>query len=404
MIIIHEEIVKNPNEEVNKLIDDFVKTLKSDDIDIKEVSYNDKIIFLNSKADYEYATYLLDHEYTKEKQLGIRVGMYMAPGLNYDIPDPVMMDEDLDRNDDSEEILVENEPDYPQEQIEDALRVLGYIFKGYEVDGRLITTYNGKTSYFDDFTDAQDFILNMYLNDKDNEEYKWAYDVLVGNKTVDDYWESDYSITESSDSSDKLTLNDLKEYTVLVQGMFDNRTWRDDCIYALEELGVPYITVNRGSMSYWLAKNDKDAEPIIKTIQKHGHAFKNHINSDRWNKFKTIEVVKYDPEDSYAVEVLRETVTLNEDDYSEEIQNAIDELQATTSRDLNNVKKRISFTDEFDNGRVTYSWNKWTPEEAELKAKEQSLRNPDRIYYVIYDGVGGSNIHWQNGELLLGNY
>ena len=295
MIIIHEEIVKNPNEEVNKLIDDFVKTLKSDDIDIKEVSYNDKIIFLNNKADYEYATYLLDHEYTKEKQLGIRVGMNMAPGLNYDIPDPVMMDEDLDRNDDSEEILVENEPDYPQEQIEDALRVLGYIFKGYEVDGRLITVYNGKTSYFDDFTDAQDFILNMYLNDKDNEEYKWAYDVLVGNKTIDDYWESDSIITV-------------------------------------------------------------------------------------------------------------ESVTLNEDDYSEEIQNAIDELQATTSRNLNNVKKRISFTDEFDNGRVIYSWYKWTPEEAELKAKEQSLRNPDRTYYVIYDGVGGSNIHWQNGELLSGNY
>ena len=295
MIIIHEEIVKNPNEEVNKLIDDFVKTLKSDDIDIKEVSYNDKMIFLNNKADYEYATYMLDYEYKKEKQLGIRVGMYMAPGLNYDIPDPVMMDEDLDRNDDSEEILVENEPDYPQEQIEDALRVLGYIFKGYEVDGRLITTYNGKTSYFDDFTDAQDFILNMYLNDKDNEEYKWAYDVLVGNKTIDDYWESDSIITS-------------------------------------------------------------------------------------------------------------ESVKLNEDDYNEEIQNAIDELQATTSRDLNNVKKRISFTDEFDNGRVIYSWYKWTPEEAELKAREQSLRNPDRIYYVIYDGVGGSNIHWQNGELLLGNY
>lgn len=295
MIIIHEEIVKNPNEEVNKLIDDFVKTLKSDDIDIKEVSYNDKIIFLNNKADYEYATYLLDHEYKKEKQLGIRVGMNMAPGLNYDIPDPIMMDEDLDRNDDSEEILVENEPDYPQEQIEDALRVLGYIFKGYEVDGRLITVYNGKTSYFDDFTDAQDFILNMYLNDKDNEEYKWAYDVLVGNKTIDDYWESDSIITV-------------------------------------------------------------------------------------------------------------ESVTLNEDDYSEEIQNAIDELQATTSRNLNNVKKRISFTDEFDNGRVIHSWYKWTPEEAELKAREQSLRNPDRIYYVIYDGVGGSNIHWQNGELLLGNY
>ena len=295
MIIIHEEIVKNPNEEVNKLIDDFVKTLKADDIDIKEVSYNDKIIFLNNKADYEYATYLLDHEYIKEKQLGIRVGMNMAPGLNYDIPDPVMMDEDLDRNDDSEEILVENEPDYPEERIEDALRVLGYVFKGLEVDGRLITKYNGKTSYFDDFTDAQDFILNMYLNDKENEEYKWAYDVLVGNKDFDDYWQSDSIITS-------------------------------------------------------------------------------------------------------------ESVKLNEDDYNEEIQNAIDELQATTSRDLNNVKKRISFTDEFDNGRVIYSGYKWTPEEVELKAREQSLRNPDRIYYVIYDGVGGSNIHWQNGELLLGNY
>lgn len=88
------------------------------------------------------------------------------------------------------EVLVEEELIYPVEQIQDALQVLGYVFKGFETDGRLITQYNKSgTIYFDNWEDAQDFVLNMYTNNKSDNDYKWAYLVLTGEKTFDEYWE-----------------------------------------------------------------------------------------------------------------------------------------------------------------------------------------------------------------------
>lgn len=198
MIIIHEEEVKNPNKDLDAVLDKFVKKLEEENVDIKKVSYRNKTIFVSNKEDYEYVTALLDHDYKEEKKLGVRVAMDIEPGVNLDIPDPVIANEDIDKTDDTEEILLENEPDYPEEQIKDALQVLGYTVKGYEYDGRLITKYGKSgTVYFDDWADAQDFILNMYTNNKTDKEYKWAYDVLVGNKTFDDYWESDNLKTES---------------------------------------------------------------------------------------------------------------------------------------------------------------------------------------------------------------
>ena len=199
MIIIYEEASKNPNNEIDKLLDDFVDKLEKEDVDIKRVSYHNKTVYVTNKEDYEYVTAFLDHDYKKEKQLGVRVAIDLEPGVNFDVPDPVIANEDIDKTDDTEEILLENEPDYPEEQIKDALQILGYTVKGYEYDGRLITKYGkSNTVYFDDWTDAQDFILNMYENDKTDEEYRWAYDVLVGNKTFDDYQESDYELTKES--------------------------------------------------------------------------------------------------------------------------------------------------------------------------------------------------------------
>ena len=302
MIIIHENVLGNPNEEIEVTMDNFIKELKADGVDIKKVSYRNKTIFVYTEEDYAYVTALLDHDYPEEKQMGIRVAIQLEDGVNYDIPDPVITNEDVDKTDDAEEILLEDEPNYPEDNIIDALQVLGYTFKGSEVDGRVMfKNPDNKTTYFDDFADAQDFIINMYLNNKSDNDYKWAYDVLIGDKSFDDYWTYDYDITESLNSSDKLTLDDLKEYTILVQGMFNNNTQRDDCVYALEKLDIPYIAVNNGNMKYWLAEDDEDVATIIKTIKKYGQAVKHPITPEKWDRFKTIKVEKYDWDDSYIV-------------------------------------------------------------------------------------------------------
>lgn len=62
--------------------------------------------------------------------------------------------------------------------------------------------------------------------------------------------------------------------------------------------------------------------------------------------------------------------------------------------------KRIARADEFDNGSVMHSdWKKISDEEAEDVAKEKSLADPNKIYYVQYDDImnPSSDIYWVNG-------
>lgn len=62
--------------------------------------------------------------------------------------------------------------------------------------------------------------------------------------------------------------------------------------------------------------------------------------------------------------------------------------------------KRVARTDEFDNGSVMHGdWKKISDEEAEDVAKEKSLADPNKIYYVQYDDImnPSSDIYWVNG-------
>ena len=62
--------------------------------------------------------------------------------------------------------------------------------------------------------------------------------------------------------------------------------------------------------------------------------------------------------------------------------------------------KRIARYNEFDNGNVLHNYEKMTSEEAEEKAKQASLDNPDDIYYVAYDDImdSSSDLRWINGK------
>ena len=63
-------------------------------------------------------------------------------------------------------------------------------------------------------------------------------------------------------------------------------------------------------------------------------------------------------------------------------------------------KKRVARYREFDNGHVLNSWYDWTEDEAQEKAKQQSIDNPDSIYYVSYDDImsDGPSYGWYQGK------
>lgn len=97
----------------------------------------------------------------------------------------------------------------------------------------------------------------------------------------------------------------------------------------------------------------------------------------------------------------------------QEVRNAIEpfiqslssyeELQENESLDSINEGtnfKRVARYGEFDNGYVMHNWAKMSDKEAENKAKQMSIKNPDDIYYVAYDNVmnPSSDLRWIAGE------
>ena len=71
--------------------------------------------------------------------------------------------------------------------------------------------------------------------------------------------------------------------------------------------------------------------------------------------------------------------------------------------DADKVQKRIACTTEFDNGHVFHNdYFRASSAEAEKRAKQASIENPNKVFYVKYDDVmnPSSNIKWKNGEQL----
>ena len=98
---------------------------------------------------------------------------------------------------------------------------------------------------------------------------------------------------------------------------------------------------------------------------------------------------------------LLESKQLNEDE-TVDIENALQNFIAYNSnKNLDRIQKRIACTTEFDNGHVMHGdWQKIPVIDAELMAKEKSLKNPDKTYYVQYDDlmIGSSDLQWKNGR------
>ena len=75
----------------------------------------------------------------------------------------------------------------------------------------------------------------------------------------------------------------------------------------------------------------------------------------------------------------------------------------TEAFDVDKVQKRIACTTEFDNGCVFHNdYFRSSSAEAEERAKQASIENPDKVFYVKYDDVmnPSSDIKWKNGEQL----
>ena len=79
----------------------------------------------------------------------------------------------------------------------------------------------------------------------------------------------------------------------------------------------------------------------------------------------------------------------------------IDRIKTEESKEIKTESgKRIARYREFDNGHVLHQWDEMSNEEAEEKAKQASIENPNDVYYVAYDDIMNprSDISWYRGN------
>lgn len=79
----------------------------------------------------------------------------------------------------------------------------------------------------------------------------------------------------------------------------------------------------------------------------------------------------------------------------------VDRIKTEESKEIITERgKRIARYREFDNGHVLHQWDEMSNEEAEEKAKQASIENPDEVYYVAYDDIMNprSDISWYRGN------
>ena len=79
----------------------------------------------------------------------------------------------------------------------------------------------------------------------------------------------------------------------------------------------------------------------------------------------------------------------------------VDRIKTEESKEIKTERgKRIARYREFDNGHVLHQWDEMSNEEAEEKAKQASIENPDEVYYVAYDDIMNprSDISWYRGN------
>ena len=86
MLFIKEETVENPNEDVNKLLDDFADYLEDEEnIYVTDVDYSTKVVYVDTIEDLKKSRCILRNEYPELKQLGAHVlSTIGADGLNKD--------------------------------------------------------------------------------------------------------------------------------------------------------------------------------------------------------------------------------------------------------------------------------------------------------------------------------
>lgn len=174
----------------------------------------------------------------------------------------------------------------------------------------------------------------------------------------------------------------------------------------------PFNQINIDEVKAWAEKEMTEWDKAINSQP---------LKEELWNSSRVTDLVKYYldrsnvPTNTLAQRIMKQMkeegskLPSNTTDFYDTLYKAIDDYNSQFDDDLeevfdvDKVQKRIARVDEFDNGHVIHNdWTRMSSQEAEDKARQMSIENPDKVYYVKYDNVMEpcSDIKWKNGEQL----
>ena len=124
-----------------------------------------------------------------------------------------------------------------------------------------------------------------------------------------------------------------------------------------------------------------------------------------YNMYKdVISIEELESAIEYMIDDALESYPVNESKYINEDNEEIGTIEKEALKeafDADRVKKRIAYTTEFDNGHVFHNdYFRASSAEAEEMARQKSIENPGKVFYVQYDNVMEpcSDIMWKNGK------
>lgn len=258
------------------------------------------------------------------------------------------------------------------EWMDDRLDLDDYEFTPGEfqlIDEKDYTDADGFRGVYYWFTDGERHIFMVDEEEPDPDYADWECDSWEEAADWFDGWSGDFD--EDLDSSKKLncTVTDEWEY-VAERIVDDDGTQRHYTLYSNPDSTRFIITYDDGTQEV-VPSEDTAIEEF--DSYKEAKAFFNDLHSLNSSKNQDLDA-------------LIEEFAENEGKPIER---------------LDRISKRISYVGEFDNGHVMHNdWVSMTVKEAEEEAKQASLADPNKTFFVSYDDVmiGSSDIRWKDGK------
>ena len=141
---------------------------------------------------------------------------------------------------------------------------------------------------------------------------------------------------------------------------------------------------------------------VLRPLDKFQDSDFDDINSGA--SFDDVHLSKYQLAKPFNVSSRKSDQKIHESKYINEDNEEIGTIEKEALKeafDADRVKKRIAYTTEFDNGHVIHNdYFRASSAEAEEMARQKSIENPGKVFYVKYDNVMEpcSDIKWKNGQ------